>query len=111
MLQRCSIIVGSHSISLSLKPGIESEGESFNSLRSTQASSTGYRDQMFGPRSVRIFRNSMASTSGGIGGRGLTLRLGRRMMYSTGGRSNCTREIARRPEESMGSEEFYFLGI
>src|SRR5262245_33231250 len=45
----------------SLKPLIESEGLSFNFPRSTQASMTGYRDQMFGPRSVRIFRNSITN--------------------------------------------------
>ena len=40
MLQRCSIMSGSQVITRSLNPGISSEGESFRSPRSTQASRT-----------------------------------------------------------------------
>src|SRR5437899_2405426 len=60
MLQRCSTIDGSHAISLSLNPGIELDAVSLNSLRSTQASTTGYRDQIFGPRRVSILRISIS---------------------------------------------------
>ncbi len=60
MLQRCSINVGSQLIKRSLKPAISWEGLSFNSPRSTHASSTGKFAQMFGPRSASTLRNSMS---------------------------------------------------
>jgi hypothetical protein len=54
-------------MSRSLKPGRVSEAESFRLPRSTQASRTGYRDQMFGPRRVRIFRISIQFCRGRAG--------------------------------------------
>src|SRR5512135_612749 len=64
MLQRCSIIVGSHVISRSLNPGSSLDGESFSAPRSTHASNTGNLAQMLGPRRERTFRNSIPKSPG-----------------------------------------------
>ena len=60
MLQRCSMSVGNQPIKRSFKPGISLEGLSFNSPRSTHASSTENFAQMFGPRSANTLRKSIA---------------------------------------------------